>query len=54
MARIYQSKTDAAFQGSARGGRFAPVQAADTTKAAREYKESLRQDQITQQREQAR
>lgn len=54
MSRIYQSESKANFQGSARGGRFQPKEAVDSSKAIREYKDGIAQDFDTQAREQQR
>jgi hypothetical protein len=54
MSRIYQSESNVNFQGSAEGGRFRPKEAEDSSKAIREYKDSIAQDFATQAREQER
>lgn len=51
MSRIYQSKSEANFKGSAKGGSFNPVQATSDEKKLRQYKESIIQDSATKARQ---
>lgn len=51
MSRIYQSESKANFQGSARGGNFQPKKAVDSSKALKEYKETLALNDAVRNRE---